>query len=150
MFYNFGPLIRHRVNFYFLSMMPRKLLYFFVVILAIAGAGILEASGNANSKRIIKETIFNRIGDDLVLHGNLPEAMANYRTSIQEARGSVKGNYNLAILEWSMLGDDQLEKVQGKRDRLSAQIQEAYGVTHDEAEKQLSEWQRFQKLDNVS
>lgn len=52
--------------------------------------------------------------------------------------------------QWSMLGDDQLEKVQGKRDRLSVQIQEAYGVTHDEAEKQLSEWQRFQKLDNVS
>ncbi len=105
MFYNFGPLIRHRVNFYFLSMMPRKLLYFFVVILAIAGAFILEASGNSNSKRIIKETIFNRIADDLALHGNLPEAMANYRTSVQEARGSVKGNYNLAILEWSMLGE---------------------------------------------
>jgi uncharacterized protein YjbJ (UPF0337 family) len=49
-----------------------------------------------------------------------------------------------------MLGEEQLERVQGKRDRLSAQIQEAYGVTHDEAEKQLSEWQRFQKLDPVS
>ncbi len=51
---------------------------------------------------------------------------------------------------WGMLGEEQLERVQGKRDRLSEQIQETYGVTRDEAEKQLSEWQRYQKLDPVS
>jgi uncharacterized protein YjbJ (UPF0337 family) len=52
--------------------------------------------------------------------------------------------------QWSMLGEEELERVQGKRDRLSAQIQEAYGVSHDEAEKRLSEWQRCQRLEPVS
>jgi hypothetical protein len=49
--------------------------------------------------------------------------------------------------QWGMLGEEQLARIQGKRDRLSVQIQETYGVTHGEAEKQLSEWQRYQKLD---
>jgi predicted Zn-dependent protease len=105
MFYNFGPLIKHRVNFYYLSMMPRRLMYFFVVVLAIAGAGILEASGYANGKRIFKETLFNRMGDHEALKGNLPGAMAHYRTSVQEARGSVKGNYNLAMMELATGGN---------------------------------------------
>jgi uncharacterized protein YjbJ (UPF0337 family) len=52
--------------------------------------------------------------------------------------------------QWAMLSDEQLNRVRGKRDRLSELIQEAYDVTRDEAEKQLSEWQRFQKLDRVN
>jgi uncharacterized protein YjbJ (UPF0337 family) len=52
--------------------------------------------------------------------------------------------------QWTMLSDEQLNRVRGKRDRLSDLIQEAYDVTRDEAEKQLSEWQRFQKLDRVA
>jgi tetratricopeptide (TPR) repeat protein len=99
MLYNFGPLIRNRINFYYLSMMPRKLMYFFVIALAIAGAGILEATSLASSKRLFAETMYNRLGDNELLLGNSAEAMIHYRTSVEEARGSVKGNYNLAMLE---------------------------------------------------
>lgn len=105
MFYNFGPLIRARVNFYYLSMMPRRLMYFFVVVIAIAGTVLLEAAGMAKSSRLFSETMYNRMGDDEVLRGNLPEAMLHYRTAVQNARGSVKGNYNLGMLEISTGGD---------------------------------------------
>ena len=38
--------------------------------------------------------------------------------------------------------DDQLDVVAGRRDQLSGRIQEVYGVTSDEAERQLNNWQR--------
>jgi len=45
---------------------------------------------------------------------------------------------------WGKLTDDHLAVIEGKRERLLGRIQEAYGVSAEEAEKQLSDWQRFQ------
>ncbi|MBK9448115.1 MAG: hypothetical protein IPN95_01600 [Bacteroidetes bacterium] len=104
-FYNFGPLIRARLNFYFLSMMPRKLMYFFVVIFAVGGAVALEGSSQASSQRLIKETLYNRLGDDALLRGEVNEALLEYTAAVSEARGSVKGNYNLAMLEMGLTAD---------------------------------------------
>jgi len=50
-----------------------------------------------------------------------------------------KGN---AKQQWGKLSDDQLEVIAGKRDDLSGKIQEAYGISKDETEKQLIEWQK--------
>ncbi len=49
-----------------------------------------------------------------------------------------KGN---AKQQWGKLSDDQLEVIAGKRDNLSGKIQEAYGISKDETEKQLTAWQ---------
>lgn len=46
---------------------------------------------------------------------------------------------------WGKLTDDQLDVVAGKRDVMAGKIQEAYGITKDEAEKQLSAWEGEQK-----
>jgi uncharacterized protein YjbJ (UPF0337 family) len=43
---------------------------------------------------------------------------------------------------WGRLTDDQLYVVAGRRDQLSGRIQEVYGVTKDEADRQLNNWQR--------
>ena len=43
--------------------------------------------------------------------------------------------------QWARLTDDQLEAIAGKRDQLAGKIQEAYGITKDEVEKQLAAWQ---------
>lgn len=104
-FYNFGPLIRARMNFYFLSMLPRRLMFFFVVIFGIAATVGVEASSQAKSQRLLKETIYNRLGDDALLHGKSTEAMIHYKAAVYEARGSVKANYNLAMLEISQTAD---------------------------------------------
>ena len=46
--------------------------------------------------------------------------------------------------QWSKLSDEQIEKTLGKRDDLSSQVQQAYSVTKDDAERQISEWQSKQ------
>jgi uncharacterized protein YjbJ (UPF0337 family) len=53
-----------------------------------------------------------------------------------------KGN---AKQQWGKLTDDQLDVIAGKRDNLSGKIQEAYGITKDETEKQLTDWQKRMK-----
>ncbi len=53
-----------------------------------------------------------------------------------------KGN---AKVQWGKLTDNQLDVIAGKRDTLAGKIQEAYGISKDEAEKQLAEWQKRMK-----
>lgn len=47
--------------------------------------------------------------------------------------GSAKEN-------WSKLTDDDLLQISGKREQLARKIQETYGVTRREAEKQVWDW----------
>ena len=47
--------------------------------------------------------------------------------------------------QWGKLTDDHLDVIAGKRQHLSGKIQEAYGITKEEAEKQISDWQARQK-----
>ena len=48
------------------------------------------------------------------------------------------------LQKWGKLTDDQLDVIAGKRDRLDGKIQEAYGISKDETEKQLAAWQKNQ------
>jgi uncharacterized protein YjbJ (UPF0337 family) len=41
---------------------------------------------------------------------------------------------------WSKLSDDDLQQISGKREQLAVKIQETYGITRREAEKQLWDW----------
>jgi uncharacterized protein YjbJ (UPF0337 family) len=41
---------------------------------------------------------------------------------------------------WGKLTDDDLEVIAGKRDELLGKLQERYGITKEEAEKQLVQW----------
>jgi len=51
----------------------------------------------------------------------------------QQLTGSVKEN-------WGKLTDDDLTQISGKREQLSGKIQEVYGITKREAEKQIWDW----------
>lgn len=53
----------------------------------------------------------------------------------------VKGE---AQRNWDKLSTNDLEAVAGERQRMVGKIQERYGVTHDEAERQVKEWERRQ------
>ena len=50
----------------------------------------------------------------------------------------VKGK---ALQRWGALTDDALTVVEGDRNVLSGKIQEAYGISKDEADKQIKEWE---------
>jgi len=58
----------------------------------------------------------------------------------------VSGNWKQfkgqAKQKWAKLTDDDLTYVDGKREQLLGRVQERYGIAKDEAEKQLSEWEK--------
>jgi uncharacterized protein YjbJ (UPF0337 family) len=48
---------------------------------------------------------------------------------------------------WGKLTGDQLDVINGRRDQLSGRIQEVYGLTREEAERQLRNWERNLAVD---
>jgi uncharacterized protein YjbJ (UPF0337 family) len=42
--------------------------------------------------------------------------------------------------KWGKLTDDDLEVIQGKKDQLVGRLQERYGYTKEQAEKELNSW----------
>tara|TARA_R110002049_G_scaffold71546_2_gene184204 strand:- start:1636 stop:1857 length:222 start_codon:yes stop_codon:yes gene_type:complete len=50
-------------------------------------------------------------------------------------KGKVKAN-------WGKLTDDRLDVISGKREELAGEIQQAYGISKDEAEKQIEEFEK--------
>ena len=44
--------------------------------------------------------------------------------------------------QWGKLTDDHVDMINGRRDILAGKIQEAYGIGKDEAERQISDWER--------
>jgi uncharacterized protein YjbJ (UPF0337 family) len=62
----------------------------------------------------------------------------------------VEGNWKQfkgkAKEQWGKLTDDDLDVIAGKRDQLAGRVQEAYGVSKDEAEKQIRDFETAQGL----
>jgi uncharacterized protein YjbJ (UPF0337 family) len=54
-------------------------------------------------------------------------------SSWKQLMGSAKEN-------WGKLTDDDLNQISGKREQLAGKIQETYGITRREAEKQVWDW----------
>ena len=47
--------------------------------------------------------------------------------------------------QWGKLTDDHLDVIAGKREQLAGKIQEAYGITKDETEKQIKDFEEINK-----
>ena len=58
----------------------------------------------------------------------------------------LKGNWKQlmgdAKKQWGKLTDDDLQQVEGRKDKLVGKIQERYGSSREEAEKQADDWLR--------
>lgn len=56
----------------------------------------------------------------------------------------VKGNWKewkgKAQQKWGQLTDDELQQADGQREELVGLVQQRYGKTKDEAEKEVDEW----------
>lgn len=61
----------------------------------------------------------------------------------------VEGNWKQfkgkAKEQWGKLTDDDLDVIAGKRDQLAGRVQEAYGVSKEEAEKQVRDFETRHK-----
>jgi uncharacterized protein YjbJ (UPF0337 family) len=53
----------------------------------------------------------------------------------KQVKGKVK-------TQWGKLTDDDFDVIGGRRDELAGKIQERYGVAKDDAERQVSDWER--------
>jgi uncharacterized protein YjbJ (UPF0337 family) len=58
---------------------------------------------------------------------------------------SIKGNWTelrgRLRMQWGRLTDDQLGVIEGRREVLLGQLQQAYGLTAQQAEQQVSVWE---------
>ena len=65
----------------------------------------------------------------------------------------VEGNWKQlkgkAKEKWGKLTDDELDVIAGKRDQLCGKVQKAYGVSKDEAERQIDEFGESMTVDVV-
>ena len=61
----------------------------------------------------------------------------------------VEGNWKQlkgkAREQWGKLTDSDFEQIAGKKDQLIGRIQERYGISKDEAQKQADEWVKVQR-----
>jgi uncharacterized protein YjbJ (UPF0337 family) len=59
--------------------------------------------------------------------------------------GNWKQFKGLVKSQWGKLTDDHLDQIKGKRDILAGKIQEAYGITREEAENQINDFEKRNK-----
>jgi uncharacterized protein YjbJ (UPF0337 family) len=48
--------------------------------------------------------------------------------------------------QWGKLTDDDLDVIAGKREELLGRIQRAYGMSRDDADRQIREWEKNQTI----
>jgi len=46
--------------------------------------------------------------------------------------------------QWAKLSEEQIVRTRGKREYLAKRVQEAYGLSSHEAERQINDWQERQ------
>lgn len=56
----------------------------------------------------------------------------------KELKGRVKE-------QWGKLTDDRLDEIAGRREQLAGEIQQAYGISREEAEKQVKAFEESTK-----
>jgi uncharacterized protein YjbJ (UPF0337 family) len=59
----------------------------------------------------------------------------------KQLKGQVKA-------QWGKLTDDHLDVIAGKRDQLAGKIQETYGISKDEVEQQIKDFEANNKNDH--
>ncbi len=61
-------------------------------------------------------------------------------------RNQIEGNWmqikGKVKEQWGKLTDDDLDRIDGRRDQLVGRLQESYGIAQDEAERRVSDWER--------
>ena len=62
-----------------------------------------------------------------------------------QLKGNWKQFVGKSMEKWGRLTDNDWKVVEGKRDQLIGKIQERYGITREEAERQLGDFERTQE-----
>jgi len=79
-------------------------------------------------------------GCTLDWHHTLQEDTMNW----DQAKGNWKQIKGKVKEKWGQLTDDELDEIEGKRDQLLGKIQKQYGISREEAENQVKNWESQQ------
>ena len=64
------------------------------------------------------------------------------RTIWEKIKGSWNQTKGAVKEQWGKLTDDDLLEIEGRRDQLVGKLQTRYGITREQAEAQVSTWER--------
>jgi uncharacterized protein YjbJ (UPF0337 family) len=85
---------------------------------AVAVPAVVHSSAQAQTSQNDSATIWQKI-----------------KGSWSQTKGAIKE-------QWGKLTDDDLLEIEGRRDQLVGKLQTRYGITHEQAEAQVSSWER--------
>jgi len=63
-------------------------------------------------------------------------------TMWEKIKGSWTQTKGVVKEQWGKLTDDDLMEIQGRREKLVGKIQTRYGISHEQAEAQVSGWEQ--------
>ena len=95
---------------------------------AVAFLGAIPVTGHAQSSTTTTTT---------TVQPDLKTLWEKFKGSWAQTKGAVKE-------QWGKLTDDDLMEIQGRREKLVGKIQTRYGISHDQAEAQVSGWEHKQ------
>jgi uncharacterized protein YjbJ (UPF0337 family) len=95
----------------------------------LSGAGPLRAYSGGELK--LADTVANLGSTALRPTMNTDQIKGNWKQLVGKAKE-----------KWGKLTDDDWKVVEGKRDQLIGKVQERYGITREEAERQLADFER--------
>jgi uncharacterized protein YjbJ (UPF0337 family) len=100
-----------------------------IAILAAGALAVLPAAANAQSSSSSSSTSTTLSEPDL-------------HTMWQKIKGSWTQTKGAIKEQWGKLTDDDLMEIQGRREKLVGKIQTRYGISHEQAEAQVSGWEQ--------
>ncbi|MEL6842466.1 MAG: tetratricopeptide repeat protein, partial [Bacteroidota bacterium] len=117
--YNFAPLLRRRINLYYLLGEGPRIPYFIIFMFGVAGFLIAEGptEGFQFSRMLIHNTL-NQKADNLLLKGENQAAIEAYKRALPSASRGVKAHYNIASL---LLANPKMAKTSRYHYRQSTQ-----------------------------
>ncbi len=68
-----------------------------------------------------------------------PQDDFNWQDSVEATWDQIKGS---VCKQWGKLTDDDLQYVQGQREKLIGKLMDRYKLTREQVEQQLSTWQQ--------
>ena len=98
-----------------------------IAILAAGALAVLPLAANAQSTSTTTSTTISQ--------PDLHQMWEKIKGSWTQTKGAVKE-------QWGKLTDDDLMEIQGRREKLVGKIQTRYGISHDQAEAQVSGWEK--------
>ncbi len=97
----------------------------------LACVAALPAVGHAQSSSTTTTTT-------TTVQPDLKALWERIKGSWAQTKGAVKE-------QWGKLTDDDLTEIEGRREKLVGKIQARYGISHDQAEAQVSGWEHKYK-----